>query len=283
MPYRNLVRQCVCVSMLFASFSAHAHHTAGHGGSPIAFSGLTGNDVHAPKTLIGIGFAGDVHDEDLGYQLNAQLYGEYAITPRIGVGAYLPFQSIRDPFRANTDGISDMVFTMKGVVWESPRNMWGVMLSNAVSLPTGNASAGRGGGKVAIAPGVTVMHQWEHAHLFASTGVTTSLASAGQPTIDYVVGGSVNLKPHYPMLDLCVHWQGHTIASSSVFTSGSSKGFVSTAVLVQWNAHWRSTIGGRVSVLDTLSIRPDVTIGRDAAALLLDVKAGGFMNVEFLF
>lgn len=267
----------LCISFVL-SLNAHAHHSSGHGMSGPSFNPIS--SVRSPKTIVGFGVNADALDADQGYAVSYKLSGEYALTRRLSMGASLPLNTVRTTGLQNT-GLADMSLLAKGILWKREKNLF--LGSLSLSLPTGLKNSGLGAGDVLASPSLTFIKSIQRLSLFSSVGSTLALAREVRPSLDYAVGTLITLvKGEYP-LDAVLSLQGNSIFGSNTFQNGSTKLYVSPALVFPLGENSRLTVGGKFAVADDLKLKSGVALSTNSTALFTDMRASVFTNIDFFF
>jgi len=268
---------------LLASSLAQAHHVSGHGGGGSNYYNPFSSSSRPPRTFLSLSFGVDSLDNALGEVYRYQLAGEYAFARRLSVGVRLPFLSIREKFLPNSDSIGDVAVSVKGLLWSQPKRRMNLTLGNGFSFPTGNESRGLGAGVVLASPYLNYTMALGPVDYYATLGTTVGLASDPAPSFDYNTGFNIPLLKEDIPLHLFIALQGSTSLSDDVFTNGSTKAYLTPGIILYLRENLIATLGARVSVIDTLEVKPGIALAKSSTALLSDVEAGFNFNIDYFF
>lgn len=274
---------CVALVWMTCVPQSMAHHVSGHGGGGSSFYNPFSTQSRPPKTFLSFTFNVDVLDDDLGEVLRYQIAGEYAVNRRFSVGMRVPFLSIREKFLPSSDGIGDIALSFKGLLWSRPERRMNLSLGGGFSFPTGNENEGAGAGTVLVSPYLNYTMALGPVDFYTTLGSTVSASSEASPTIDYNTGFNIPLIRGEIPLHLFVAFQGSTSVRDDVFTNGSTKAYITPGLILYLRKDLITTFGARVSVLDTLKVKPGVALAKTSASLLSDVLAGFNFNVDYFF
>lgn len=263
---------------------ALAHHTAGHGGGGSSYYNPFSTQSRPPRSFVSFTFNADVLDDSLGEVYLYQVSGEYAVTRRFSIGARIPFWSVQEKFLPQTNAIGDLGLTFKGLLWNHPGHRQNLTLGGSTTFPTGNESEGTGAGAVTFSPFLNYTLGFGRVDFYATLGSTVAAASDPSPSFDFNTGFNIPLiKGGAVPLHLFVGFQGSTTLADDVFTHGSTKAYLTPGLILYLKKNLITTLGARVSVLDTLHIKPGVALSKLSPALLSDVKAGANFNIDYFF
>jgi hypothetical protein len=262
---------------------ASAHHVSGHGGGGSNYYNPFSSSSRPPRTFFSFTFTADNLDQGLGQVYRYQLSGEYAFTRRLSVGARLPFLSIREKFLPDSDSIGDVAVSVKGLLWSKPERRMNLTLGQAFSFPTGDESRGLGAGVVLASPYLNYTMALGPVDYYLTVGTTVGLASEPAPSIDYNTGFNIPLFKEDIPVHFFVALQGSTSFGDDVFTNGSTKAYLTPGFIFFLRQNLIATLGVRVSVIDTLEVKPGVALAKSSTALLSDVEAGFNFNIDYFF
>lgn len=279
------MKACVCLVLLLWATGAQAHHTVTHGGG----AGFTlfnpfSTESRPPKTYLALDFSADALDDHLGVVVKYQLSGEYAIHPRISLGLRVPLATLREEFLPKQTSIGDVAFTFKTLIWRSAKSAMSLTFGEVTSFPTGNANDGFGAGVVIFAPYLTGSLRWkEKIDTFLTLGSSVAASHEAAPTVDFATGISVPLVGGKAPLKGMLSLQGSTNLANDNFSTGSTKAFLTPALIWQMTPQWSTTWGFRFSAIDTLDLKPGVILSPISPLLLTDVKMGFVFNSTYSF
>jgi len=281
---RSLTLVCAALALLLGASEAGAHHVSGHGGGGSGFYNPFSTQSRPPRTFLSFTFNVDALDDGLGEVLRYQLSGEYAVTRRFSLGLRVPFLSIREKFLPKTDSIGDLALTFKGLLWAKPEKRMNLTLGSSFSMPTGKESTGAGAGTVLISPYLNYTMALGPVDFYTTLGTSVAAASEASPTFDYNLGFNIPLVKEEPIpLHLFLAFQGSTSIRDDVFTNGSTKAYFTPGLILYLQEHLIATLGAKVSVVDTLKVKPGVALSKTSTSLLSDVLAGFNFNVDYFF
>jgi len=236
-----------------------------------------------PQTFLDYSFAIDRLDGGLGYVLTQQLAGEFSIGRRVSVGARIPFLTIREQFLPQTDNIGDIAVSGKILAGDWSRSRLFMTLGSEISFPTGDEKKGTGTGDVVLSPFATLSKGFKHVGLVTTLGTTIAIANQVRPSLDYALTAIVTLAEGALPVDFFLAFQGSTAISSETFTSGSSKAYLRPAFAFHLTPKLLSSLGAKVSVLDTLELKPGAPLSKASTAPLSDVQAGFVFDINYSF
>jgi hypothetical protein len=268
---------------LLVSSSVQAHHVSGHGGGGSNYYNPFSSSSRPPRTFFSFTFTADNLDQGLGQVYRYQLSGEYAFNRRLSAGVRLPFLSIREKFLPDSDSIGDVAVSVKGLLWSKPERRMNLTLGQAFSFPTGNEARGLGAGVVLASPYLNYTMALGPIDYYLTVGTTVALASEPAPSIDYNTGFNIPLFKEDIPVHLFVALQGSTSLGDDVFTNGSTKAYLTPGLIFFLRQNLITTLGVRVSVIDTLKVKPGVALAKSSTALLSDVEAGFNFNIDYFF
>jgi len=273
----------ICFFLL--SNSSHAHHTSAHSGGGFALFNPFSTESRPPKTYIALDISIDELDDHLGSVAKYQLSGEYVVHPRVSVGARLPFATLRQDYLPQGSGLGDVAFTLKSLLWSQQEpNRMGLTFGQVVSFPTGKKDEGYGAGDVIFSPYLTYSAQWFHQlDSFITLGTSVLASSQPAPSLDFSTGITVPIVNGKAPLKILLALQGSTALSSENLNAGSTKAFLNPALFWQLTPKLSTSLGARVSVIDTLQLKPGVVLSPLSPLLLTDVKAGFLFNTTYAF
>ncbi len=279
------MKACVFLVLFFLATSAQAHHTATHGGG----TGFTlfnpfSTESRPPKTFLALDFSADALDDHLGMVVKYQLSGEYAIHPKVSLGLRIPLATLREEFLPKQTSIGDVALTFKTLLWRSSEPAMSLTFGEVTSFPTGNSNDGFGTGVVVFAPYLNWAVRWhKKIDTFLTLGSSVSASHEAAPTVDFATGISVPLVGGKAPLKGLLSLQGSTNLSNDSFSTGSTKAFLTPALIWQMSPKFSTTWGFRVSVIDTLDLKPGVILSPISPLLLTDVKMGFVFNSTYAF
>ncbi|MCC6271977.1 MAG: transporter [Deltaproteobacteria bacterium] len=274
---------CAALVVTTGLGQAAAHHVSGHGGGGSNFYNPFSTQSRPPRTFLSFTFNVDALDDGLGEVLRYQLAGEYAVHRRFSVGMRLPFLSIREKFLPRSDGIGDVALSFKGLLWSQPSSRMNLTLGGGFSFPTGDEAKGLGAGDVLVSPFLNYTAGLGPVDFYTTVGTTLAAADQVSPTLDYQVGANIPVIKGKIPLHLFVAFQGSTSVRDDVFASGSTKAYITPGLILYLRDDLITTFGARVSVLDTLEVKPGVALSKTSTSLLSDVLAGFNFNVDYFF
>jgi hypothetical protein len=262
---------------------ALAHHTAGHGGGGSSFYNPFSTQSRPPRSFVSFTFNADILDDDLGEVYLYQVSGEYAVTRRFSMGVRIPFWSIQEKFLPGTNSIGDLGLTFKGLLWRHPAHRQNLTLGMSTTFPTGSESEGTGAGAVTFSPFLNYTLGLGRVDFYLTLGNTTAAASDPSPSFDFNTGFNIPVLKGKLPVHLFLGFQGSTTLADDVFTNGSTKAYLAPGVILYLKNNLITTFGARVSVMDTLRVKPGVALSKLSPALLSDVKVGANFNVDYFF
>lgn len=268
--------------LTFLTLPANAHHSAGHATSLNSFNPYS-SQTRTPESFVDFNFNYDHLDGGLGYVLTYQIAGEYAVNRRLSIGARLPIISVRESFLPKADNVGDIALSVKGLVadWSDKRMF--LNLGTEVSLPTGKESKGTGTGNLVFSPFATLSKSFSPMSLIFSAGTTFSAASQVNPSINYASTVVVPVIKSILPTDILLAFQGTTTTSSDTFKSGSTQAYLKPAVTVHIKEKLLATVGAKLAVIDTLSLKPGITLANQSTAPLSDINTGFFLDLNYSF
>lgn len=273
---------CFLVVGGFGARPLWAHHSMGHSAAPNTPHSYA-SQARPPETFLNFNTTADRLDGGLGYLWAYQLAGEYTVSRRFSMGGRLPVLSIREQFLPDTDGLGDIALSLKGLVAERLERRFALHAGTEVSFPTGSASKGTGAGNVMAAPYCTVTKGFRYGSAAIEVGSTMAIAHHPRPSIDYAVSAILPLVTHTLPVDLVLAFQGSTVTSSDTFSAGSTKAYVQPAFAFHVKPPLLATFGAKFSVIDTLALKPGITLSRQSTAPLSDVRVGAFFDIHYAF
>ncbi len=264
--------------------SSFAHHTTSHAGTGFALFNPFSTESRPPKTYIALDISIDELDDHLGSVAKYQLSGEYVVHPRVSVGARLPFATLNQDFLPQGSSLGDVAFTLKSLLWSAQDPRMGLTFGQVVSFPTGKKDEGYGAGNVIFSPYLTYSAQWFHQlDSFITLGTSVLAADQPAPSLDFSTGITVPIVNGKAPLKILLALQGSTALSSENLGAGSTKAFLNPALFWQLTPKLSTSLGARVSVIDTLQLKPGVILSPLSPLLLTDVKAGFLFNTTYAF
>jgi len=265
---------------------AQAHHGSHGSGAGSGFSLFNpfSTESRPPKTFLALDFSVDDLDDNLGVVAKYQLSGEYAIHRRASIGLRLPFATIREDYLPKGSGIGDVAFTFKSLLWQGGNPAMSLTFGEVTSFPTGSQKDGFGMGCVVFSPYLTWSAHWhEKIDTFLTLGSSVMASSHAEPTFDYSAGLSVPLIGGKAPLRGFLALQGSTNLAHDELSAGSTKAFLTPALVWQMTPKLSTTWGFRFSVIDTLDLKPGVILSPVSPLLLSDVKMGFVFNTTYAF
>lgn len=266
--------------ILICAATADAHHVSGHGGGTTLFNPFS-TLSRPPRTFVGYTFSFDSLDGDLGEVYTNQLSGEYAFHRRFSAGLRLPILSIRRTALPAQDGLGDLALTAKFLAGEWEKLF--LSIGTDLTLPTGSESKGLGEGAVMASPFVTLSKGFPFLDVFATLGSTVGFSSDPRPTLDFATGVNVPILKETPQLEAFLALQGSTTFSSDVLTSGSTKIYLKPGITISPIENLRFSLGGKFSVVDTLTLKSGVGLAPTSPVLLNDVVYGFLFDAHYNF
>ncbi len=276
----------VCVTILSFNFwiqPIFAHHVVGHGGVTTSSFNPYSSQSRPPETFLDFNFNVDHLDGGLGYVLTYQFAGEYSVTRRISVGGRIPVLSVREQFLPHTDGIGDVAIFFKGLVGEWPLYRTFLNMGTEISFPTGSETRGTGTGDVIFSPYLTVSKGFRPFSILFSVGSTLAAADQIRPSIDYGASLIVPVAKGSLPVDAFLSFQGSTATSSKTFVNGSTKAYLKPAVTFHLKPKLLATLGAKISIIDTLRVKPGIALSRQSTAPLSDVDVGCVFDINYSF
>lgn len=274
---------CVVLLNSLGICSVWAHHVSEHGRvSTISFNPYS-SQLRPPTTFLGFNFNFDHLDGDLGHVLTYQFVGEYAITPKMGVGGRIPVLSIHEKFLPEADGLGDIALSIKRLVGQWPVSRIFLNLGTEISFPTGNDAKGTGSGDVLFSPYLTFSKGFCPFSVLLSLGSTLAASDQVRPSLDYGASVIVPLVKEKLPIDFSLSLQSSTLTTSNIFVSGSTKTYLKPAVVFHLTPKFLTTLGAKISVVDTLEIKPGVVLSQQSTAPLSDMDAGFLFDMNYSF
>lgn len=280
---KTLLRWVLVLTCLFMGTSKVWAHHGGGGAGAVALQQAISDKLSPPRTNIFFNFEVNSLDDGVGTYLLYQLKGEYAFTPRFSMGARIPFYTVRQEFVPDNDRIGDVALFFQGMPWSSKSKKMSLLTGLDVSFPTGNDTESLGAGTVITTPYLTFIKDFGVLNFFVSVLGSFELASEVNPSLGYEVGLVFPVIKGALPLDLFLGFQATTFITGDTFTDGSTKGFITPGILLELTDHWEAAFLGRISVLDTLSFRSNVSTEDFVTGLFTDIKAGFIFNLGYSF
>jgi len=280
---RTLLRWALVLACLsLGAKDLWADHGGGGAGS-VALQQTISDKLEPPRTNIFFNFEVNFLDEGVGGYLLYQLQGEYAFTNRFSLGGRIPAYTVWQDFVPDNTRLGDVAIFFKGMPWVSPEKKMSLLLGLDVSFPTGNDTVSLGAGAVVTTPFLTYNKDFGVLKFYVSAVGSFELASIVNPAFSFDLGLVFPVLKGAPKLDLFIGFQGTTFITGDTFTDGSTKAFITPGVLLGITDNWEMSFLGRISVLDTLEFRSDVSFDDFATGLFTDIKAGFMFNVGYRF
>lgn len=273
----------VILSMGLGMTPVFAHHVVGHGGAALSFFNPYSSQTRPPETFLDFNFSVDHLDGGLGYVLTYQFIGEYSVTRRISVGGRVPVLSIREKFLQQTDSLGDVVLSVKGLVGEWPLYRAFLNVGTDVAFPTGSETKGTGSGNVMFSPYVTLSRGFRPFALLFSLGSTLAASDQVYPSVDYGTSLVVPIAKGALPVDVFLSFQGSTVTTSETLANGSTKAYLKPAVVFHLRPKFLTTIGAKVSVIDTLEVKPGTALSPQSTVLLSDIDTGFIFDINYSF
>ena len=264
--------------------TVHAHHP-GHvvslrsGGSYNPF--LQGRG--GPNKRLSYLFDWSHLDNSAGDLFLNQLEGEYAIWDWFSFRVWVPMVSLQLNFRPSRTGLGDVGLGFKGRLLEQSGHRLLLGLDN--TFPSGDREAGTGAGSVVMSPYLAYEYDAEWLQVFTSTGISVALDNDPEPTLLPNAGIAVPILRSGVPLSAFLSLQGQVFFADESFTPGSAKAFLVPGLIVYPMANKRLSIAlsGKVSVIDTLSVRDGLVLEASNLALAKDVLAGVTLQINYSF
>lgn len=269
---------CVVILGMVSDHQLLAHHVSG--GSVRGFDPSL-SQSRAPTHSVDFRLQGDRLDGHLGYVLGYHFSGEYALHRRLGVGLTLPVLSVREAFLPDTDRLGDVALSLKGLILSGP---FLLLAGSEFSFPTGSEARGTGAGHVQWTPTLTLVKgKWKRVALIGILGTTLGLSEVIRPSLDY--GASVvfaAIRGALPV-DFVLAWEGTTTLASDIFVGGATKAYLKPGLILHMTPKVLVNLGVKLSVLDTLKLKPGVALARQSTVPLGDATAGFSLGVNYAF
>jgi hypothetical protein len=280
----GFTRACALVLAVFFLLAgpAAAHHPGHGGGGGTGLFNPFSTLSRPPRTFVNLTFGFDSLDGNLGEVYTTQVSGEYALHRRFSLGARLPVTVVRGRF-VQAEGLGDAALTIKGLAWESPKDRLFLSLGLDTAFPTGRESKGLGAGDVVFSPYATVSKGFERVDLFGTLGTSVAAAADARPSLDFALGANVPILKQGVGFDAFLAFQGSTTFANQVLTSGSTKAYLKPGVTIRPIEPLRISVGGKISVLDTLEVKPGETLPPTSPVLLTDVVYGFLFDLNYSF
>ncbi len=269
------------LSVLLWTGEAAAHHGASGGAGSV--SQTISERLNPPRSNLYFNVAVNSLDEDLGVFLLYQIQGEYAINSRFSLGARIPFYSVRENLLPASDEIGDVALLLKGQVWNDAADRMSLNLGMDVGFPTGNSSVSLGAGAVSFNPYLVFSKDFGVLQVYTALNSSFEAASDVNPTPGYEVGIILPVLEGPKSVNWLFAFQGTTYLANDTFTAGSTKAFAVSGILVRLSEHWEAAALGKISVVDTLNLKSNISFTDFATGLLNDVKGGFNFNLGYIF
>lgn len=274
---------CACALALALFIQrAEAHHP-GHGsGGALGLFNPFSTISRPPRSFVNLTFTFDSLDGDLGEVYTTQLAGEYAIHRRFSLGARLPILVVRQDF-VSSEGLGDVALTLKGLLWEWKESRTFLSMGLDTSFPTGRESEGLGEGDVVFTPYFTISKAFQVLDFFGTIGSTIVAGDDPRPSFDFAMGVNAPVLKGDVGLDLSLAFQGSTTITSEVLTAGSTKAYLRPGLTIRPIDPLALSLGGKVSVLDTMEVRPGEVLAPTSSILMTDVVYGFLFDINYSF
>jgi hypothetical protein len=234
-----------------------------------------------PRPYAAFSFSVDFLDEDVGEVYTYQVSGEYPIHRRFSLGTRIPFYSVREEFLPSNDKIGDVGLLMRGVLWGSESQT--LLVGQDVTFPTGSDTESLGAGVVTFNPYLSYLKTFGFIDLYGQSGIVVEAASAINPTLIYQVGLSFSIVRKGLPVDFLLAFQGVSYLASDMFNDGSTKGYLLPGFILKFTKQLEGTFLGKISILDTLKLKPGLSTDDIGVSLLSDVEAGFGFNINYEF
>lgn len=255
----------------------------GEGGGALHIGQSIIDRLYPPRTNFHFDFQFNSLDNGVGHSILNQVMGEYAFLGGFSIGAAIPIWTVQNTFLPSNTRLGDVALLFKGEIWESRSQRMNFFGGLNTSFPTGNDKESLGAGAVAFAPYFTFLKDWDIIDLFVNLGGSFEVASAVNPTLEYELGVNIELIRGKVPLSFFLSYLGVTFIDSDTFFSGSTKGYILPGFLTKIGDHWELAFLGRISVVDTLGFKPDISFKDFATGLFDDIKGSFIFGLGYEF
>lgn len=257
-----------------------AHHvSAGPSGNRIALApGMDAKPLSRAYSFYDVARL----DEGVGESHVMTIGGEYSFTKRVSAGMALPFSIINHRFRAQAVGVGDVSVMGKALLWEGAKTF--AFVTTSLSLPTGASSEALGRGALGQESSFFLGLERGRWSLHGLLGISFGYEAESEPILLPSFGVSA---PRFlnDRMEIGLDLSAQMMLASDVLNAGSAKLFLQprVSVTLDGNRRWIAGLSSRVSVLDTFTRKPGVTIANTSLILLNDVLYGVTAGVDFNF
>lgn len=279
---RPLTAGCLLALCLFlAAPSLQAHHGGGGGGLGASQSVL--QLLYPPRSNLYYNFRFNTLRADQGYSILNEFGGEYAFLSRFSLGLSVPLWSSDDVLLPAVTRLGDLTLLFKGEIWESRRLRMQWMGGLNTGFPTGNDQVSLGAGAVTFTPYFTYLLDRDAFDFFLNLETLFEISGAVNPTLSFETGFIVPIGAGGIPVSLLVSFRGEDFIAGDTFTAGSFKGYLVAGFILDISENWQMALQGRVSVVDALTIKPDIQFNDLATGLFADVKGTFGLNLGYEF
>jgi len=222
-------------------------------------------------------------NESAGYVILYQLSGDYAVHPRIRLGAKIPIWTVRDNFFPTNTDIGDFSMSVMGLVWGSASRQMALTLGNEFYFPTGDDKKNLGAGHFAFLPSLSLAKAFHYFDFLLKAGIVLEAGEFVNPVLNYEAGGSIPLLRGAIPLSLILSLQGFSYWASDTFLDGSTQLFLMSGLKFDWTPRWSTVLAGRALLFETLSFKPGLSDSELAIGRLSDVRASFLINLLYAF
>jgi hypothetical protein len=114
-------------------------------------------------------------------------------------------------------------------------------------------------------------------------GTTLGLSEVVRPALDY--GASVifaAIRGPLP-IDFFLSWEGTTTLASDTFVAGATKAYLKPGLILHLTPKLLVNLVAKVSVLDTLELKPGLVLAPQSTVPLGDATAGFSLGINYSF
>jgi len=266
------------------------------GGTPVAWAqngGAAGGGLainrsilellYPPRTNVYFNFHFNSLRSGTGNTLLYEIGGEYAFKKVFSIGASIPVWTATNALIPTNTKLGDVALLFKAEILDFSKARINLFGGLNTTFPTGNDQVSLGTGTVAFIPYFTFLLDRDFWDFFFNLGASFEAGSVVNPTLTYETGFLfLILKGKIPVSFL-LGYQGVNYLVSDTFTSGSTKGYVKFGFLWQVGDHWELAVQGRVSVVDRLTRKTNISFNDFATGLFNDIKGSFLFNWGYKF
>lgn len=280
---KTTLRALLVVALLLGGISpAWAHHGGGGAGS-LSIGQSILDRLYPPRTNLYFNFEFNSLDNGVGYTILNNVRGEYAFFRRFSIGATIPVWTVQNSFLPSNTRIGDVGILFKGEIWESKHLRMNLFGGLNTFFPTGDDQVSLGAGAVSFTPYFTYLKDWGPLDLFVNVLGSFEVSGDVNPTMSYEAGITVTMVKGKLPVSFIVSYQGVTYIVNDTFTGGSTKGYIVPGFLLEVGEHWELAFLGRISVVDTLGLQPNIPFNDFATGLFEDIAGSFVFNLGYRF